>query len=75
MALAQYYQTRSKKTHRPISLYVRLIMTPEEHRDMLVAIQLSCHLIVKPETDSERDYLSRLRTIYDQTFKPEEVAL
>jgi hypothetical protein len=73
MATAEYKVSRSKKTLKPMATFVRLTMTPEEHRDMLVALNLVCIRFSKPKSKGGQRYLDRLRTLYDNTFEPAEI--
>ncbi len=54
--------------------YVRLTMTPNEHQDMMTAVADACaaHAKTPMRTAGERGYLVRLRTLYDDLFKPSE---
>jgi hypothetical protein len=62
-----------RASHHVNEPHVRLVMTKQEHNDLIVAMQLACVYMKDARKKGEKQYLERLRKLYDFVFKLEDM--
>ncbi len=62
----------TKKARGKRRCYVRTTMTPDEHRDLCVAVQIACCELSKATHAGPKALLARLQVVYDGLWNPGE---